>query len=332
MNATAAASKQNQSVNALKGIAILFVIITHFDNYSDGTSLKLLFPFYISMAVPIFMALSGYVNTCSFLARGYSIRNYWSIKLLGKRIIRYTMPYLIYFIIERFIHYFQAGTGASLKILLFQFIKGGVGKGSYYYPVMIQFIFLFPLIYHVTKKWKWKGVALCFFINLAFEAAQTILGLGDEIYRLLFFRYIFVVSLGCIAGIEKMKPKAAWFGILFVGFLYILLIRYLNVSPIVTKKWSGTSMWACMFAAPIVLFISVRNSFKCKLLEYIGKASYHIMYAQMFYYLLLAPFVYGLLSNTILQLILGIIICVSLGIGFYIAETPLSKRVIRLFE
>jgi len=56
---------RNFSIDLLKTISILFVVITHFAYPSDFRQ-KLLFPFYIDMAVPIFMIISGYnyYNSC----------------------------------------------------------------------------------------------------------------------------------------------------------------------------------------------------------------------------------------------------------------------------
>ena len=58
--------KRNQFIDVLKGICIIFVIITHY-NWSNAARLKYFFPFWIDMAVPIFMIISGYENANCFL-------------------------------------------------------------------------------------------------------------------------------------------------------------------------------------------------------------------------------------------------------------------------
>ncbi len=53
------------SIDFLKGICILFVIITH-SNFTDYQRLIFGFPFWIKMAVPIFMIMSGYTMYTSY--------------------------------------------------------------------------------------------------------------------------------------------------------------------------------------------------------------------------------------------------------------------------
>ena len=56
---------RNHFIDVLKGICIIFVIFTH-ASWTDEQRLKFLFPFWIAMAVPFFMLVSGYVYTKSF--------------------------------------------------------------------------------------------------------------------------------------------------------------------------------------------------------------------------------------------------------------------------
>ena len=59
-------SKQhNHFVDALKGVCIIFVIVLHLP-WSDEKRLQYLFPFWMNMAVPIFMIISGYVYALSY--------------------------------------------------------------------------------------------------------------------------------------------------------------------------------------------------------------------------------------------------------------------------
>ena len=55
----------NSFVDVLKGICIIMVVVTHF-SWEEHERLYYLFPFWIDMAVPIFMLISGYVYTISY--------------------------------------------------------------------------------------------------------------------------------------------------------------------------------------------------------------------------------------------------------------------------
>lgn len=155
---------RNRTVDFLKGIGILFVLITHFDwTYQERRSM--LFPFWIDMAVPIFMIVSGYICACKFERNHISTLNEcYSYRYIIRRIINYTIPFMLTFFVEIMLFWIinsQTPGVVSLGIvdsdrklvsLLKLFLSGGNGPGSYYYPLLIQFIFVFPFVYMITKK------------------------------------------------------------------------------------------------------------------------------------------------------------------------------------
>ena len=80
--------KRNTTLDSLKGISIILVLITHYP-WSDLQRKMFIFPYLISMAVPIFMIISGYVGALSFERHGInSIRKAYSFKELFRKIIR----------------------------------------------------------------------------------------------------------------------------------------------------------------------------------------------------------------------------------------------------
>lgn len=58
------ASQRYTNLDVVKGICILMAIFTHYD-WSDKQRILLLFPFWIDMAVPVFMVITGYVSALS---------------------------------------------------------------------------------------------------------------------------------------------------------------------------------------------------------------------------------------------------------------------------
>ena len=86
------------------------------------------------------------------------------------------------------------------------FFAGGRGQhGTYYFPVILQVAFMMPLIYAAVKRWKW-GLWLCFGVNLALEYLKNPVGLIYGAYRLMAFRYIFALALGCdLAGLADCR-------------------------------------------------------------------------------------------------------------------------------
>lgn len=73
---------------------------------------------------------------------------------------------------------------------------------------MIQFIFIFPIIYFIVKKFGDKGVVICGFINFVYEVLKNVYGVSLSTYRLLVFRYIFVIAAGCyMSDVEERQEE-----------------------------------------------------------------------------------------------------------------------------
>jgi hypothetical protein len=58
--------------------------------------------------------------------------------------------------------------------MILQFLQGGIGQGSYYYPVMLQFTFVLLVIYFIFKEYREKGLLVCGLANLLYEILKTV--------------------------------------------------------------------------------------------------------------------------------------------------------------
>ena len=323
--------ERNHSLDIYKGVCILLVILTHF-NWTASERLKYLFPFWVNMAVPMFMIISGYVYSLSFekhkintIGKAYSLNN-----VLNK-IIRYTIPFLIIFVIEIVIRSIEKGHILEPGNIFYIFLQGGYGPGAYYYPFLLQFIFVFPVIFFIIKKFDFKGLILCAVLNLLYEILKNAYYVNENCYRSLVLRYILVIAFGCYLAIGKKRIKwPVYLSCFLIGTAYIIVFKYFEITPKFTQWWTGTSFWASMFIFPIAAFLISKN-IKFKPLEIIGKASYNIFLVQMLYFWCCADIIYGWFSsaNTFLLLLINAVFCVTVGIVFYYIETPITKLITR---
>lgn len=70
------------------------------------------------------------------------------------KFIRYTVPFLLAFIIEMIGEIAVSFLGIrplSLKHIVAIFFQGGTGPGSYYYPILLQFLLYYPVLYFIIK-------------------------------------------------------------------------------------------------------------------------------------------------------------------------------------
>lgn len=326
--------QRNYFVDLLKGICICFVIITHF-SWTGRERLVLGFPFWIDMAVPIFMVISGYVNALSFEKKNaFSFGKAYSVREILPKIMRYTIPFAAAWLLERIVLLFGSGWH-SLSEIVMSFVRGGYGPGSYYYPVMMQLVFLFPIIYFVVKKHRGKGIALCGAANFIYEFLRIAYYVNDDCNRLLIFRYIFLISCGCGIALEIGKDhRIMYAAAALAGAGYLFLVSYTAYSPVIFTFWTTTSMICAFYIAPVCgLLLKRFGSISAKGIQKIvmipGKASYHIFLVQMVWYWAL-ELVGSQIESRAMALLTDIAVCIAGGIIFYYVESPVNKRLAAL--
>ena len=279
------------------------------------------------MAVPIFMVVSGFVYTKSFQKNHINtIENAYRVDSFLCKIIRYSVPFIMVFMLEEIVGNVTGAVHHNITQIGVLFLKGGFGPGSYYYPIMIQFIFYFPVLFGIIKKYNFSGLILCAFINLFYEILKYSYGMNEECYRLLLFRYTLLIAYGCYLAMGNFNRHNILSVIcMCIGITYIIICKYVRIVPLITNFWTGTSLWACLFIIPISAPI-ILNKASNRFVETLGRASYDIFLIQMVYYNG-AGFIYSLVDKRWMQLLINIVICVSMGLIFYCIETPITKTI-----
>jgi fucose 4-O-acetylase-like acetyltransferase len=144
------ATYRNSMIDILKAIGMILVIITHY-NWSDREKLNYLFPFWVSPAVPVFIIISGYVYSMSYERNGIkTLSDCYRYRFVINKLIRYTIPFVMAYFVEVIFDIISGNF--TFYNMLVKFIDGGSGPGSYYYPIIIQFIFNADGIFCVWRR------------------------------------------------------------------------------------------------------------------------------------------------------------------------------------
>jgi len=345
-------AERNRFIDFAKGIAIIFVLFNHHE-WQDGSMFgSHLYYWIINMAVPIFMLCTGYVTAASWEAKKTTIKQSYSWEVLSPKLSRYVMPVLWFYIVETILVFIFQETGfldylsnldfahnegyknkMTFSGTLLYFFAGGRGQhGTYYFSVILQVAFMMPLIYLMVKKWKW-GIWLCFGINLALEILKLPLGISRDVYRLLAFRYIFVLAIGCYLFIyrENLGKWYKWVMFFLLGAGYIYLVNYTSYNRVVFKYWYSTSMIAIFYIVPLfMLGLKYLKNVKCKIIEQLGKASYHILLVQIIYYNFFAPLVWtapkNIIPNDAVAMLINLIVCLGGGYAYFRLYEKLRQK------
>ncbi len=314
--------KRNRTADFLKGIATLMVLFYHYP-WTSGQKMNPIFPFFLGLPVPIFLVVTGYVNAVSMknrqmLSLSAMLRKEETIR----KAIRFTVPFLFLLAWEMIDPHIQLNEPTFLYGLKWV-LNGGYGPGSYYYEILIQSIFVFPVIWFIVYRKGTKGLLLCFLLNAAYEIIKWAYGMEDPLYKRLIFRYLFVIAAGAYGAEHEIKTIPALLMTL-AGAIWIGLIKYgFYSSPFITMR-KDTSYLACLYVIPAMVALLRKQKIHNRIIEYIGKASYHIFFVQMVYYYTYRLKMSIWISHWPLELLAGVAFCVLTGILFYHVEQPVT--------
>lgn len=309
----------------MKALAIIFVVITH--NSIEITIRKsLLFPFWISMAVPIFIIISG--TNYSGLIEKYSINSFigwFKPRIFSSFLLRVVLPFLPIFYFEVMYRIINKNISYNLISLIEGFIKGGYGPGAYYICILFQFVLIFPVCYFIMQKNSFMGASLIISIQIIFEFIVHYYNISETVYSLLIFRYlIFIVGGIVIYSFNKNNKAIKWYYLLIsfsVGFMYLFSTNYLVYNNTLFTYWPNTALPSAFYIFPIVYLvtkikITEAKNIMDKYISIIGQASFHIYLIQKIYYK------YFCLFNNV-----GIILllCINIGIAYYCIDAKLAR-------
>lgn len=154
------------------------------------------------MAVPVFMIVSGYNFAMSNRkkADGKWTHMYgWEI--IKPKLVRFLVPFFTICLIEMILLHIEDRSINPLWI----FLLGAYGPGSYYVPIMLQLLVVFPVIYTLVEKNAKLGLAFAGVANLLFEIAVIVFDMEKDYYRLSIGRYLLLIAFGCYLYLHPEK-------------------------------------------------------------------------------------------------------------------------------
>ena len=315
---TKTGAQRIEFLDYLKAICVIMVIITHYD-WTDKTS-----PFFtmlINMAVPVFMIVSGYNFAMSNRkkAEGKLSKMYgWS--MIKPKLIRFLVPFFAICFIEMVLLAVENREIDPLRI----FLLGAYGPGSYYVPVMLQLLVIFPIIYILIDRNAKLGITVAAVANLLFEIGVKVFEMDKYYYRLSIGRYILLIAFGCYLYLhpEHRVKRYQMCAMFLAGLAYIIAVFGFDQELVLFGYWKTTAMPIAFYIFPIVILLfrkfyhSTIPGALGSLLTWIGKASYHIFLVQMVYY-------HFELGGAIMQAAwyiavpFNILVSLPLGLAFY---------------
>ena len=203
------------------------------------------------------------------------------------------------------------------------------GPGSYYIFIYLEMAFVIPLFAPLFRMFSTKWLLIFFLIlSQLVEVVCSLTHCPDNIYRIVFFRYIFLIFIAYLLATKglKLNKLTITAGIVSMFFIYLFAYSGNNMEPLFCTSLSLWPLchWVCyIYIAYLFLWFlkytypTLNKHKKIRaLFEKIGRYSYEIYLFQIFYYSTISIFVYKAhsvlecyLAQRLLYIAISTIIC-----------------------
>lgn len=241
--------ERDYSIDFVKGVAILFVILLH--NMPNESIYSIA---YIGQAVPLFLLVSSYLTYGGFQRKGFN--GYFSARNVKKMLDRVFLPFFLLIFSQCAIFYLLKG-GVDWQRL---YMQGGFGPGSYYPWIYLQCWLILPFVIFLVNCLSFRRSFVLFVGICALgEWFTCVFHVPDNVYRLLFYRYLFLLYLGCVILKFKIKLNVWVCRLALIALFLAILEIYTSVDlmPYLTNQWKGYH-WVDYFYTLFVFFLLVK--------------------------------------------------------------------------
>lgn len=323
-------------LDLMKGFCILAVISTHVPLVTKSVRHVWYFPFWVDMAVPVFLAISGYVAARSYERHGIvSLDEAYRLKRIVSGLIRFLLPFLILLPLELF-WYLPQHPHLTIPTVVSTVLLGGFGKGRYYIPIMCQFVLLFPLVYFPVRRAALRGLVLALCVNLLFEVAHGPLKLSNQAFSFFIYRYWFLMAFGAYLATVRRQTQGVGFWTLLVaagcaGGAFLWLTFYGGYRPVFMMNWTNTCVISVCWILPAVALLILHCEYGggrlmfLRPLEIIGAASYEIYLVQKVFYGCAVSWLKAHFSSFGEMWLWALFICVAGGLLYYLLVNRLVR-------
>lgn len=295
---TAKLPERITQIDLLKGLAMISVILIH--SWNPAMRLDLGAPFYLELAVPMFILIAGYTSAYAFIRyHADSLTTCYDRQLLVRRIRRILEPYTLMWIVQIVLIIVILQQNMGFFSLVSNYLSGGNGPGSFFIPVILQHILVVPLLFVLALRNARIMLLLAFMTNLGYFALIQVLNPPGYITSLLYVQFLFAGALGVYLAVSPRPtpPQITIAGLL--GFCSIYLEKYTKIlptSPVFPLTGSVldvlTYLWVFVLAVIGIALLPARNPGRgFHYLGIIGKASWHIFLVQMSVFFFFSGFI-----------------------------------------
>lgn len=307
------------SLDFVKGICILLVVMNH--SIDETICHNTWFWLWGYPAVPLFLLIQVFQSYKKGF-KGIPLR-------LGRIWERAVFPFLVVEIILCTYSIITMPTVSTRQLVVSALYWGGIGPGSYYPWIYFQFAILIPILCPLFRTFSEKTLLIFFLVlSVCTEMLCHYFQMSEWLYRLLFFRYLFLIYLGYQLVLRGIVLNFWTVSLSIISLIAVCCFefRVFDFTPFFynSEKWI-TFHWICYYYMVYLMLFALSKFFYwlppksvienifCKM----GRHSYAIYVFQLFYFCVIAPIVLNGLSeigNKILESVIyvfvSVVVCV----------------------
>ena len=306
------AIQRDNSIDFVKGIAALSVIFLH--NMPN----RMIFSIgWYGQAVPLFLIVTAYLTYAGF-EKGKTMADYYSSSSIKKFALRVMLPFVVVLMLQCCLYKLFGFDLLWQRVIA----EGGIGPGSYYPWLFLQCWLVLPLIVWVIDALKvYQSVMLFVMIGVATEWISSVTHINPDLYRLLFYRYLFVIYLAClIRKVDwRINPLMIVLALGSLTFAVVEIYGKHNFEPWFVNQWVGTH-WITAFY-PILVFLLLMQLYRkfshawlANAFAKLGSYSYEIFLCQMVVFSLIEKSRFSFIGNPRIELVAFILVTTVLSV------------------
>ena len=322
-------------LDIMKGVCICMVIVRHVGVIGPEMQKMYGWPFTVLPAVPMFLMMSMVSFSLAEERKGKDVDllSWFEWETFSRRFCRFLLPFFIAVAVEIAILYLRGMKGFSLMSLFVMLQQGGRGPGNYYVIIVFQLMLLFPFLRLFYKKNAAVTVLGLIFLNIVYERFCIDTCLDQKLYYVLIFRYLTHLALGMILyeyG-KRLRQTALPMLCMITGIIYLVNLFYRDYHQVLVYGYPLRFMIPSLYSFGVLCYVfglerylqnTVKQSRNIRSLispvAYIGKASWHIMLAQMVYFYFIRLDKLEKLIGPVWKVVLvDLVVSVILGCLFY---------------
>jgi peptidoglycan/LPS O-acetylase OafA/YrhL len=345
-------------VDMLKGLAVIAVILIH--TFSSNLLTVIGAPFWLWQAVPIFLLLAAFTGALSYRRHHkHSLADCYDPSVIIRRYKRILFPFVIIWIVQVIVILYLWPPGlplyspdaslvhAGIAGIIGFFFTGASGPGNYFIPVIMTQILILPFFYWLALRiTPDKMLFTTFIADVALQYILYIASVPELSAAFSYLNFVLLAALGIWLAHQERRQMAL---VILAGLLslaYIAAVYYFRFQLWFISPSSGFFNEFSYFWTLILILCGLRYlpslplSKPAVFIKDLGKASWHIFLVQMtvIAFLNYAIVMYlrsvipgagmpEVLTRQLVNTLLTLVLCLSIGYGFYRAEETVKKRV-----